>query len=247
MKRKSSKKTSFTSIVVAVVLVIVAFNVLFGQKDDTTAASAPTTSTQSPTYVPDLTPSAEPTEAVETPEPTMTEEPAEATPEEIPAYDRDLFGGWADPDGNGCRARDDILARDLTQVTTADGCKVLTGTLADPYTGKTIDFTFGAQSSQAVQIDHIVSLSAAWQGGAWNWDEDTRVSLANDPENLLAVDGPANNKKSDRGPSSWMPSNAGNPSYDCDYAAAYQHILDKYDLDADPQDITALNRTLAGC
>ena len=52
-------------------------------------------------------------------------------------YDRDtLFGGWADPDGNGCDARNDVLARDLTNKvfgTGRDKCLFLSGTLIDPY------------------------------------------------------------------------------------------------------------------
>ncbi|HJG46855.1 MAG TPA: deoxyribonuclease, partial [Corynebacterium variabile] len=51
-------------------------------------------------------------------------------------YDRALFGqAWADVDRNGCDTRNDILARDLTDITYKDGtCRVLTGTLDDPYT-----------------------------------------------------------------------------------------------------------------
>ena len=43
-------------------------------------------------------------------------------------YDRDLFGfRETDDDGNGCDVREDILARDLTDVAyvTRNGCKVL--------------------------------------------------------------------------------------------------------------------------
>ena len=62
-------------------------------------------------------------------------------------YDRDQFGpAWADVDRNGCDTRNDVLARDLTGETFKPGthdCVVLTGTLADPYTGKTIAFTRG--------------------------------------------------------------------------------------------------------
>lgn len=57
-------------------------------------------------------------------------------------YDRDLFGfRQTDDDGNGCDVREDVLARDLTDVRYRQhGCKVESGTLADPYTGKTIHF-----------------------------------------------------------------------------------------------------------
>jgi len=215
----------------------------------TTEAPAPTTETEQP---------AEPEPAPEPPAPAEQTaaqhalaqlDTVEITPAtRIPDYDRDLFGdAWEDVDGNGCDTRNDVLARDLT-VTSKDGaCKVLTGTLTDPYTGQVIDFVRGQQTSQAVQIDHIVSLSVAWKGGAWAWTDDQRVAFANDTEILLAVDGPANSRKSDKGPARWMPSNAGNSAYDCEYAIDYTYVLVKYDLTAPAEDIAALRSTLATC
>ena len=48
-------------------------------------------------------------------------------------YDRDLFGfRQTDDDGNGCDVREDVLARDLTDVRYRQhGCKVESGTLAN--------------------------------------------------------------------------------------------------------------------
>ena len=79
-------------------------------------------------------------------------------------YDRDSFGFRAtDDDGDGCDVRDDVLARDLTDVifSAAKRCQVSSGTLADPYTGKTILFVRGRNTSAAVQIDHVVALANA--------------------------------------------------------------------------------------
>lgn len=82
-------------------------------------------------------------------------------------YDRDLFGqSWTDDvdvkfGRNGCDTRNDILRRDLTDITLkpgSNGCVVQTGTLADTYTGTTINFVRGADTSNAVQIEHVVSL-----------------------------------------------------------------------------------------
>ena len=66
-------------------------------------------------------------------------------------YDRDSFGfRQTDDDGNGCDVREDVLARDLTDVRYRQhGCKVESGTLADPYTGKTIHFVRGARIARA--------------------------------------------------------------------------------------------------
>ena len=84
-------------------------------------------------------------------------------------YDRDSFGfRTTDVDGNGCDVRDDVLARDLTDITYkyAGSCVVESGTLADPYTAQTIHFVRGRATSAKVQIDHVVALENAWQSGA---------------------------------------------------------------------------------
>jgi Protein of unknown function (DUF1524) len=98
-------------------------------------------------------------------------------------YSREVFGqAWADTDRNGCDTRNDILRRDLTgKVIKPDtnGCLVLSGTLADPYTARIITFHRGEDSE--VDIDHVVSLSDAWQTGAFAWPNGKRLAFANDP------------------------------------------------------------------
>lgn len=163
-------------------------------------------------------------------------------------YDREgQFGdAWLDMDANHCDTRNDILARDLTNIVgDTDGCKVYSGVLADPYTGETINFVRGRTSSQAVQIDHIIPLHYAIQRGADGWDQHTRMEFANDPANLIAVDGSENSIKSDKGPSRWMvPSN---PDYRCTYATQWVTVLDKYDLEVRIEDKMVLEKTLKGC
>ena len=117
-------------------------------------------------------------------------------------YTREEFGpAWADVDRNGCDTRNDILARDLEGETFKPGtqnCVVATGMLADKYTGTTINFVRGNSTSTAVQIDHLVALSDAWQKGAQQLSADQRKELANDPLNLMAADGPTNGAKGDK-------------------------------------------------
>lgn len=166
-----------------------------------------------------------------------------------PEYRRDDFGdGWVDVDRNGCSTRQDVLQRDLEGESLADdGCTVLTGTLLDdPYTGAAIEFAHDrvGGDSQAVQIDHIISLSAAHRGGAWAWSYDERVAFANDPATLIAVDGPANASKSDRGPADWMPED---PASWCGYATAYTTIASAYDLAVSAADRQTLVDVLAAC
>ncbi len=120
----------------------------------------------------------------------------------------ELFGNaWSfDFDNNGCDARNDMLARDLTAISLrGTECTVLTGTLLDPYTGETIDFTRGISTSSEVQIDHLLPLKAVYATGGQQWTPEKRAAIANDPINLLAVMGSENGSKSDSLPSDWLP------------------------------------------
>ena len=77
-------------------------------------------------------------------------------------YTRAQFPHWSDPDRNGCDARNDTLKRDLTQISYKSGtrdCKVLTGQLLDPFSGKVITFS---STKSTIDIDHVVALSNAW-------------------------------------------------------------------------------------
>lgn len=163
-------------------------------------------------------------------------------------YARTQFGAaWSDVDHNGCDTRNDILKRDMTNVTFKPGthdCVVKTGTLNDPYTGKTINFVRGQHTSTAVQIDHVVALSDAWQKGAQQLSADQRLQLANDPYNLLAVDGPANQQKSDSDAASWLPSNK---SFRCQYVARQIGVKHKYALWVTQAEKDAMTSVLSGC
>jgi hypothetical protein len=163
-----------------------------------------------------------------------------------PPYVREVFGsGWRDPDGNGCDTRNDVLARDLrAEVVADDDCTVLQGVLDDPYTGRTIAFIRGTGTSDDVQIDHVVALSDAYRHGASEWGRDRRVAFANDPENLLAVEGRENARKGDRGPSAWEPPD---PSGTCLYVDTYVKIKRKYRLSFSPEDTAAIDALRADC
>ncbi|MDP9885315.1 integrase [Sinomonas atrocyanea] len=145
-------------------------------------------------------------------------------------YTRNEFGqAWADTDHNGCDTRNDILARDLRSPVFKAGtrdCVVLSGRLEDPYTGASIAFQRGERSAD-VQIDHIVPLSDAWQKGAQQWTAQKRLSFANDPANLRAVDGPANQQKSDGDLATWLPANR---SFRCEYAVNVVDVKAAYGL-----------------
>lgn len=158
-------------------------------------------------------------------------------------YARTQFGdGWAT--SGGCDMRNIVLQRDLRDTVLNDDCKVVSGTLQDPYTGNTIAFTRGADTSALVQIDHVVALSNAWQTGAQALSEAQRVALANDPLELLAVDGDANQKKSDGDAATWLPSNK---PFRCQYVARQIAVKIKYSLWVVAPEKQAMQAVLAKC
>ncbi|WP_400160291.1 DUF1524 domain-containing protein [Arthrobacter sp. BPSS-3] len=163
-------------------------------------------------------------------------------------YSRDQFGqAWADVDRNGCDTRNDILRRDLTGTALKPGthdCVVLSGTLNDPYTAAAIAFVRGSSTSSAVQIDHVVALSDAWQKGAQQLSPAQRLALANDPLNLLAIDGPTNTKKSDGDAATWLPPNK---AYRCEYVARQISVKATYSLWVTQAEHDAMARVLGDC
>jgi hypothetical protein len=161
-------------------------------------------------------------------------------------YSRAEFGpAWADVDHNGCHTRNDILNRDLQARTWRAGthdCVVLSGRFTEPYTGQQVVFS-NARAS-AVQIDHVVALSDAWQKGAAGWPARERLAFANDPLELLAVDGPTNEGKGDGDAATWLPSNKG---YRCTYVARQVAVKAKYKLTVTQAEHDAIAGLLAGC
>lgn len=175
-------------------------------------------------------------------------------------YDRErYFGGWA---SNGCGSattRDTILARDLKGAVENPRCQVTSGTLTDPYTGRTIQFRRGRNTSSAVQIDHVVALLDAWESGARDWDQTKRVQYANSTDVLLASDGPANMAKgsgldvngtalyrsqNSGAPDVWMPDNK---AYRCDYMAKRATIKSKWGLTMTPREKQQTVSVLSQC
>jgi hypothetical protein len=123
-----------------------------------------------------------------------------------------------------------MLRRDLSGIAVkpgTNGCVVTSGELSDPFTGRHIDFVRGQGTSTKVQIDHVVALSDAWQKGAQKMTEQQRVEFANDPLNLLAVDGPSNASKGDSDAASWLPPSK---SFRCTYVARQTAVKAKHGL-----------------
>lgn len=220
----------------------------------TTPETRPTYSASaepSPTDSPSESPSPTPTPTVDAPAAAGT---ALAVLEKLPVkalgpqsgYVRvDDFGtAWVDVDGNGCDTRNDILRRDFEDITREDWCLVYEGVIDDPYTGETIQFTRGRGTSNAVQIDHIVALSNAWKTGAATWTEDKRIAFANDPLNLVAVDGPTNGAKGDDSADWWLPPQR---SVWCWYVAHQVSVKSEYGLWVTTDEKVAMRQVLTTC
>jgi hypothetical protein len=224
--------------VIAVVAVVVAYQVMASSAKDRAAEFAARTD------VPTVQPGANVLAGIM------------VVPARIHRYDyrRAAFGdAWTDdndaPDGhNGCDTRDDILNRDLLDKTyvSIKRCPdaVATGILHDPYTNATVDFRRGARVGASVQIDHIVPLAYGWDQGAWNWTQEMRVRFANDPANLLAVQGQANEDKEDQGPARWMPPNI---AFHCQYGMQFIAVLRGYGLAVDAPSATVLREAAESC
>ena len=169
-------------------------------------------------------------------------------------YRRSAFGdAWTDDNDaplghNGCDTRNDILDRDLVDKTyvSIKRCPsaVATGTLHDPDTNTPVTFQRGAKVGESVQIDHIVPLAYAWDVGAFNWTFTERLRFANDPANLLAVEGQANQDKGDSPPAQWMPPNT---AFACQYAVQFIAVLRGYQLPVELASADILRRAAATC
>lgn len=158
-------------------------------------------------------------------------------------YTRSQYGnGWSRV--GSCDLRNQILHRDMTDTVVDSQCHVISGKLVDPYSGSIIEFVRGSGTSSLVQVDHVVALSDAWQKGAQNLSYERRVDLANDPLNLLAVDGRANSDKGDSDAATWLPPNK---QFRCQYVARQIAVKQRYSLWVTVAERTAIERILKSC
>ncbi|MEO9324788.1 HNH endonuclease family protein [Nocardioides sp. C4-1] len=174
---------------------------------------------------------------------------------DVPGYDRSCSPGdgcvfgteWSDATDaplsrNGCDTRNDVLARDLTDVRfsrRSPDCDVTGGTLADPYTGREMDY---ATEGSQIHVDHLFPLAAAWDLGAAGWTPERRERFANDVDlELLAVEGSANLSKGDSTPASWLPPRK---AFRCTYVTAYLEVAHAYDLAITEADVRVIEPVL---
>ena len=153
-------------------------------------------------------------------------------------YDRSVFGGWGDEDGDCQNTRHErLIARSAEPVELSeDGCQVLRGRWRDPYTGNI------HVSATEIEIDHVVPLFYAWERGANRWEAEKQRRFANDSANLLPVGAMTNRSKGAAGPLKWLPPSE---EFACEYLLRFGRVTHRYDLDVRPEEAAALEQLIA--
>lgn len=158
-------------------------------------------------------------------------------------YRRADWPHWVDADGDCQDTRQEVLIEEslLTPTLSADGCRVVAGQWLDVYSGEVYT------DPKMLDVDHVVSLSAAHRAGGWRWARDRKRAYANDlssADHLIAVRGALNRQKGDKGPSRWMPQRA---AFRCRYVAIYQAVADRWGLQLPAADRRMIAAAQAGC
>ena len=155
-------------------------------------------------------------------------------------YDRDSFNEGEDLDGDCIRTRHEVLIEEATDPVTmsVSGCSVAVGGWYDPFTARS------TTDPQDLQVDHVVSLSDAWHSGAWTWSSGRKTEFSNDLSNLNAIWGSENQRKSNLGPSQYVPLNE---SQTCAYLVQYAEVKVAWRLSITTADYEATAAGLENC
>ena len=130
-----------------------------------------------------------------------------------------------------------MTSKTEVKYTNPRNCVVRTGEWSDEYTGRT--FTVAVQ----IDIDHIIPRMYAHTHGGDRWMPDKKIQFSNDPLNLVLVEKREIRRKSDRGPSRYMPRD----EFKCEYAQLWDVIANKYGIQLESSDRNEIRRVLQGC
>ena len=157
-----------------------------------------------------------------------------------PRYDRDSFNEGLDLDEDCIRTRHEVLIEEATDPVTmsVSGCSVAVGGWYDPFTARS------TTDPRDLQVDHVVSLSDAWHSGAWAWSSGQKTEFSNDLSNLNAIWGSENQRKSNLGPSQYVPLNE---SQTCAYLVQYAEVKVSWRLSITTADYEATAAGLENC
>lgn len=148
----------------------------------------------------------------------------------IKRYNRKDWKHWIDEDRDCQNTRAEVLisqSQARVEFATSRDCRVLKGSWIGQLTGVLLT------NASDIDIDHVIPLSYAHRHGGFSWSSSKKEQFANDPLNLLPTYDIENRKKSDKGPSEYLPSNK---NLACAYIKRWQAIRIKYGLNIAPND-----------
>ncbi|MBA2610011.1 MAG: HNH endonuclease [Actinobacteria bacterium] len=145
------------------------------------------------------------------------------------------FGYWRDDDKDGCNTRAEVLIAESSEtVERTVACRILRGKWLSPYDNAVLTDPI------EVAIDHVVTITEAWESGAWQWTDIQRNDYVNDlehPDFLVAVSNAIKDTKGDKDPGEWLPPVE---TYRCDYLRAWVHLKTVYKMSVDPGEREAI-------
>ena len=130
-----------------------------------------------------------------------------------------------------------LTSRIEPRYTNPRNCIVRTGEWLDEYTGEI--FTVATQ----IDIDHVIPRLYAHTHGGDRWPQSKKIQFSNDPINLVLVKKREIRRKSNRGPSRYLP----RKEFQCEYANLWKGLAEKYDLDLDQRDANTLKKIEEDC
>ena len=166
---------------------------------------------------------------------------------EITEYNRRDWRHWIDKDGDCQNTRAEVLISQSevrVEFATSGDCRVVKGYWIGGLTGIVLS------DASDVDIDHVIPLIYAHRHGGSSWLPSKKERFANDPLNLLPTYDIENRRKSDKGPSEYLPSDK---NLACAYIKRWQAIAIKYDLNIASDDIVIIrdmisnNPTVPSC
>ena len=139
-----------------------------------------------------------------------------------------------------CRTSEGVWSRyDSGRTAARDRDDVADGRNDDVYTGR---YTGARLTQSEVNVDHIVARSYACRNGGYAWSDAKVRRFVNDATNLATVSAVENRKKSDSGPSRYLPSR-----WVCSFVDTFDRIVREYGIQVPAADQSKVNDTQARC